>query len=117
MGEHLTVVGARALQGASFRMPWACCRGVLHGGEALFVADSGNHCIRAVSTEGAMGVVRTVFGTPESPGKAPTELNFPWSLCYHGTLLYVGDKYNMRIVVLSPDEPAAVFYIDVYRCI
>jgi DNA-binding beta-propeller fold protein YncE len=89
-------------------MPWACCRGVLHGVETLFVADSGNHCIRAVSTEGAVGVVKTVFGRPETPGKGPLELNFPWSLCYHGNLLYIGDKYNQRIVVLSPDEPSVV---------
>jgi len=80
----------------------------MQGSEVLFVADSGNHCIRAVSTEGALGVVKTVFGEPEIAGDASTQFNFPWSICYHGSLLYVGDKYNVRIVILSPDDVSTV---------
>lgn len=53
-----------------------------------------------------MGVVKTIFGSPTRSGKGANELNFPWSLCYNGSLLYVGDKYNLRIVVFSPDDPA-----------
>lgn len=96
------------VQGAAFCQPWACCRGLLHGIEALFVADSGNHCIRAVSTEGAAGVVKTCFGQPGIPGNAPSQLNFPWSLCFTGSLLYVGDKYNLRVLVLAPDDATTV---------
>jgi len=80
----------------------------MRGNEVLFVADSGNHCIRAVATEGAIGVVSTCFGQPGVSGDAPSHLNFPWSLCYHSSLLYVGDKYNLRVLVLSPDEATTV---------
>ena len=52
--------------------------------------------------------MNTCFGQPQVPGHAPSQLNFPWSLCYHGSLLYVGDKYNLRVLVLSPSEATTV---------
>ena len=99
-------VDGPALHGASFRLPWACCRGALAAGEALFVADAGNHCIRAVATEGGVGTVRTIYGEPGKHGSAVTQLNFPWSLCFLDGLLYVGDKFNQRLLAVLPDAGA-----------
>ena len=101
-----------ALAGAAFRLPWACCRGLLDGGQALFVADAANHCIRAVHTTASGALVKTIFGKAEVAGSGSCELNFPWSLAYHAGLLYVGDKYNQRVVVLSPEDAGGAVVVS-----
>jgi len=75
---------------ASFRQP----QGMAVSGDTLFIADTGNHLIRAADL--ATREVRTVAGTGHqarwagSGGAAlETSLNSPWDLSLHGRLLFI----------------------------
>ena len=77
---------------------------VLDEEENLYIADSGNHCIRKVTPE---GVVSTVIGNPNSSGYkdgTPEIALFtePWGLAIdsEGTI-YIGDKDNRCVRKLS----------------
>ena len=72
--------------------------------ENLYIADSGNHCIRKVTPE---GVVSTVIGNPNTSGYkdgTPEIALFtePWGLAIdsEGTI-YIGDKDNRCVRKLS----------------
>ncbi|MEO8561595.1 MAG: alkyl hydroperoxide reductase [bacterium] len=71
----------------TFRNP----QGVAFGDEALYVADAGNHAIRAISLE--TGAVRTLAGTGRQlrreSDRAEGALSSPWDLAFAGSSLYV----------------------------
>lgn len=96
-GEIQTVIGTGdegfadgVPEGARFSNP----QGMALAGEVLYIADTGNHAIRAVDLE--MAVVDTVAGTGErgmgrvDGGPGPTvPLRSPWDLALVGTRLYI----------------------------
>ena len=97
-GEIQTVIGSGdegfvdgVPEGARFSNP----QGMALSGEVLYVADTGNHAIRAVDLE--MAVVETVAGTGErgvgqrvDGGPGPTvPLRSPWDLALVGNRLFI----------------------------
>ena len=72
--------------------------------ENLYVADSGNNCIRKITPE---GVVSTVIGIPGKSGYkdgTPDVALFadPWGLAIDSEgIIYVGDKNNLCVRQLS----------------
>lgn len=72
----------------------------------LFIADTGNSCVRAVDTE---GVIRTVAGVCGTNGRSATHgeatdmlLNRPYGLSVvGGDKLYIADTHNHRLVVVG----------------
>ncbi|MCY4447572.1 MAG: thioredoxin-like domain-containing protein [Chloroflexi bacterium] len=96
-GEIQTVIGSGdegfadgVPEGARFSNP----QGMALLGETLYVADTGNHAIRAVDLE--MAVVETVAGTGErgtgrvDGGPGPTvPLRSPWDLALVGRRLFI----------------------------
>ncbi len=96
-GEIQTVIGSGdegladgVPEGARFSNP----QGMALSGEVLYVADTGNHAIRAVDLE--MAVVETVAGTGErgvgrvDGGPGPTvHLRSPWDLVLVGRRLFI----------------------------
>ena len=96
-GEIQTVIGSGdkgfadgVPEGARFSNP----QGMALSGEVLYVADTGNHAIRAVDLE--MAVVETVAGTGErgigriDGGPGPTvPLRSPWDVALVGRRLFI----------------------------
>ncbi len=87
-GQAGTVDGAFAT--ATFRQP----QGVVFQGDALYVADTGNHVVRRVDL--SQGVVETVLGSGQQartlnvPGHGrAVALNSPWALYRHDQSLYM----------------------------
>jgi hypothetical protein len=72
---------------AAFRYP----QGLAFGGDVLYVADAGNHAVRAVSL--ASGTARTVAGTGSqlrtARDRAAGAMSSPWDLALHGGTLHV----------------------------
>lgn len=98
---HPSRVGRAEGREGSFDSP---CGVALSDEGTLYVADSGNHSIRAISTQ---GVVRTVAGVAgaggylDGPGSAAL-FSFPRALCVGpGGLVYVSDTNNQRIRKIS----------------
>jgi sugar lactone lactonase YvrE len=86
--------GAAAL--ARFHSP----QGIATDGKRLYVADSDNHTIRAISIE--TGAVSTLAGSPGSRGTADgvgaaARFDSPEGLATDGTILYVADFNNHAI--------------------
>ncbi len=71
----------------------------------VYIADTGNHVIRAMDTEGN---VTTYAGSSEGSalGNSRKTIRFssPTGLCYADGVLYVADSGNHRIVALQEDE-------------
>lgn len=70
----------------------------------LYVADSGNHCVRRVSPEGE---VQTLAGNGR-PALGPASLNSPCGLCVcrlaqHGAVLLIADRSNSCVRLLPID--------------
>lgn len=64
----------------------------------LYIADSGNHCIRKV----ASGTISTVLGTGEAGADTPAQLNLPTSVAFDtGGNMYVADSGNSRVRELT----------------
>ncbi len=88
--------------GASFDRPV----GIAFDGEALFVADSLNHCIRRIDRD---GVVSTIAGRPGVSGYAEGQgddalFHRPWGVALGpGGALYVADSWNHVIRVVASD--------------
>jgi len=78
---------------------------------AVFVADSGNHCIRKISG----GVVSTFAGSPQVWGSADgkgtaAQFNGPVGLAFdQRTNLFVGDANNDTIRQIAPDGTVTTF--------
>ena len=72
---------------AAFRYP----QGLVFGGDVLYVADAGNHAVRAIAL--ASGVTRTVAGTGAQlrtmRDRAAGALSSPWDLALDGDTLHV----------------------------
>jgi hypothetical protein len=72
---------------ASFRYP----QGLAFGGDVLYVADAGNHAVRAVSLPS--GATRTIAGTGTqlrtARDRAAGAMSSPWDLALHGDTLHV----------------------------
>ncbi|HEX7979787.1 MAG TPA: alkyl hydroperoxide reductase [Gemmatimonadaceae bacterium] len=71
----------------AFRYP----QGLAFGGDTLYVADTGNHAIRAVSL--ATGPVRTLAGTGAqlrtARDRATGAMSSPWDIALHGDMLHI----------------------------
>lgn len=89
---------------AAFQQP----HGLALNGETLYVADSGNHAIRAIDLPS--GMVRTLAGTgskahsatPKSQLAATsTELRSPWDLLFRDGVLYIAMAGSHQIWRLS----------------
>ena len=88
--EHIVGTGMAGFadgDDAAFNYP----QGLVFGEEELFVADAGNHAIRAISL--ASGAVRTVAGTGRQRrtqrDRADGALSSPWDLVLTGDTLHV----------------------------
>ena len=72
---------------AAFRYP----QGLVFGGDVLYVADTGNHAVRAITL--GSGVTRTVAGTGAQlrtmRDRAAGALSSPWDLALDGDTLHV----------------------------
>lgn len=71
----------------------------------LFVADSGNHCLRRITPDGE---VVTIAGDIGCPSLSPSGLNSPCGLCVchlpgHGPVLLVADRSNSCVRRLPVD--------------
>ncbi len=77
--------------------------GVAVLGSTLYVADTGNHTIRAVVPLGAVGGVTTLAGSPGVPGSQDdaagtlARFHFPSSLSAIGTSIFVADTENHTV--------------------
>ena len=83
-------------QVARFNKP----RGLALIGTDLYVADTGNHCIRKVTAAGVVSLVAGLSGTAghaQGTGNV-ARFNFPSSIWTDGTTLYVGDYSSIRKV-------------------
>jgi hypothetical protein len=80
---------------AAFRYP----QGLAFDGDVLYVADSGNHAVRAISLES--GGVRTIAGTGtqlrSSRDFAAGALSSPWDLALAGDTLHVAMAGNHQL--------------------
>jgi thiol-disulfide isomerase/thioredoxin len=89
---------------ARFRDP----QGLAVHDETLFVADRGNHALRAVDLH--TGEVRTVLGDGErlawdqAPGSPPGRLSSPWDLAWHGGWLYLAMAGRHQIWRYRPPD-------------
>jgi sugar lactone lactonase YvrE len=110
-GGIVTLAGAPGVPGdadgaageARFRGP----RGVAHGADGtLYVADTGNHTIRAVGHDGTvvtLAGLSGVAGTSDGTG-AEARFNAPASLALDGVVLYVADTGNHAIRAVRIDD-------------
>src|SRR5207249_788900 len=75
-------------------------------GGTVFVADTGNHRVRAIDAE---GTIVTIAGTgvPGLSGDGgvavEAKLSAPTGLCFLGDTLYVADTGNDRIRAIRPN--------------
>ena len=80
---------------AAFRYP----QGLAFGGDVLYVADAGNHAVRAIAL--ASGSVRTVAGTGSqlrsARDLAAGALSSPWDLALDGDTLHVAMAGNHQL--------------------
>ena len=101
-----------AAETAQFREP----QGMALAGEALLVADAGNHLVRRIDL--VSGQVGTVAGTgrqatwQQSDGGAAleTSLNSPWDLAWDGRLLFIAMAGPHQIWLLDPQRGIVIRY-------
>jgi DNA-binding beta-propeller fold protein YncE len=74
--------------------------GIAADGDRLFVADTGNHALRAVDL--GTGDVTTLTGTG-AMGRGPATLRSPWDLAWDGRRLYIAMAGSHQIWVLDPE--------------
>jgi len=102
------------IQDARFRDP----HGLASRGSTLYVADTGNHAVRAIDLE--HGLVRTIAGTGEM-GRAPFReggdprsiaLRSPWSLWLDRPRLFVALAGSHQIVAIDDEIDVRLFAGD-----
>ena len=80
---------------AAFRYP----QGLAYSGDVLYVADAGNHAVRAIAL--ASGSVRTIAGTGvqlrSARDRAAGALSSPWDLARSGDTLHVAMAGNHQL--------------------
>lgn len=94
------------LEGARFRDP----HGLASDGQRLYVADTGNHAVRAVDLR--RGVVGTIAGTGQlgrGPARGPApardvDLRSPWDIALAGDYLLVAMAGRHQIWALNLDD-------------
>ncbi|MBM3945502.1 MAG: hypothetical protein FJ317_08475 [SAR202 cluster bacterium] len=75
----------------------------------LYIADTYNHCVRAVTSDGMISTVAGTCGTKgfSGDGGDPTQalLDKPYGVCVDGAgNVYIADTYNHRIRMVSGDR-------------
>lgn len=97
------VVDGRAGGAAGGGLPFRNPQGVLFAGDTLYVADAGDHMVRAIDL--ASGAVRTVAGTGrQMRSRADLRagaLSSPWDLALHGEILYMAMAGVHRLWALN----------------
>ena len=86
-----TAGAADGTDAAQFNKPW----GIATDGTTLYIADRGNHRIRAVTI--ASGQVRTLAGSTKGYADgagAAAQFNQPNGVALSGKTLYIADRYN-----------------------
>lgn len=73
----------------------------------VFVADTGNHCVRRIGTDGVISTVAGVCGTAENDGDfgpaTEAHLNQPFGIALDSAdVLYIADTLNSRIRMVAP---------------
>lgn len=98
---------------AQFNSP----HGLALQGNILFVADTGNHCIRMADLQNL--TVKTVAGTGKlgrsisQGGKAKeVDLRSPWDLAYHADKLYIAmaGSHQIWLMDLNPRHNLALYW-------
>jgi hypothetical protein len=85
---------------AMFDLP----RGLALADDILFVADSGNHAIRAVNTQGhVFTAAGTGFPGDREGGPLTAEFNQPTGICWHSGVLTIADTSNNRLKSMTVD--------------
>lgn len=87
-------------------------QGLAFDGDALYVADAGNHAVRALSlAAGGAGTVRTLAGTGErvrtAADRAAGAMASPWDLALHEGTLYVAMAGTHQLWALDPADGRA----------
>jgi|GEM_PF-1160082 len=92
---------------ARFKGPWQMCNVAGIPGE-YYIADTWNHCIRKIVDQGGQPIVTTIAGVPQVEGLGEgdpldSNLRYPTGVAAtaDGTVIYVADKDNHRIVKIS----------------
>ncbi|MBI4618174.1 MAG: alkyl hydroperoxide reductase [Planctomycetes bacterium] len=106
---------ADLVDGPASESAFHCPRGLAANGSTLYVADTGNHAVRAIDL--ASGSVRTVAGTGELgrtcalPKTGPTEtpLRSPWALLFVEEILFIAMAGSHQLWVLVADKDIGVF--------
>lgn len=91
-------------------------QGLALAGDDLYVADAGNHLVRAIDLP--TGTVRTVAGTgrqatwQQSDGGAAleTSLTSPWDLAWDGRLLFIAMAGAHQVWLLDPQRGLVIRY-------
>jgi sugar lactone lactonase YvrE len=103
-----------ALDAAQFRDP----RGIVGSGSTIYVADTGNHAVRAI--DAASGEVRTIAGTGvighgavrASGASAQIALRSPWSVWLDRPRLFVALAGSHQIAVVEDERELRPFAGD-----
>lgn len=119
VGEIIRVFGAGKpglKDGSAAEAMFQNPHGMALDGDALYVADTDNHTIRAIDLES--GMVRTVAGTGEKGrgllGGSPTEipLRSPWALWAEDSVLFIAMAGSHQIWGLVDEERLGIFAGD-----
>ncbi len=85
-------------QSALFLFP----KGITLADDVVVVADSGNHCVRAILPEGEVMTLAGHAEVGDQDGPARTaQMNKPTDVCYRDGHLYVTDSLNNKVKVLD----------------
>ena len=89
---------------ATFRLPLGIC---IDSNDNIYVADSGNHCIRMITSVGAVSTIAGTAGVSSFVDGIGTvaRFNSPCSIAVDSNFnLYVGDNVNDRIRKIIPSS-------------
>jgi sugar lactone lactonase YvrE len=106
---------AGLVNGPSDQARFSAPHGITRSGSTLYVADTGNHAVRAIDL--ASGDVRTIAGTGHKatlrprPGDKPTEtaLRSPWAVAMQRPRLFVAVAGSHQIFTLEDERELRLF--------